>query len=236
MSYRDTRVISLTEDYVILGNIKFTVMPPAAKCSAYGRPQNPAFTRFVAQQGYEQTRKVLGHKIYTFSVPDDPLGIRTVVLACGFGFPRIKQEDDCVTEYAKLGISWRKDGLVTFRESAVAISPQTRGYRAVWGLEQRAFIGTVYINSTDEAKQIGRRHDVYQLLPNLPSGGILLQSSFSGAIIEASKVGDMWILRLLLPITDHGECAGDSYGKIYLDAYDYFISKHSRTYHRRLVS
>lgn len=234
MRTKDPRFSELSKNIFLLGEIEMTAMPPAAKCVTYGTPSSPATAKIVDKHGDEQIEKVLGHEQYRFSVPNDKCGVQTVAMACGYGYPVISPQNKYSRrEYNQLGVYWGTDGIARFTVPVIAISPQTTDFYALWGVQEVALIGSVYKGAKDEAEQSHNRHDIYQLLLNLPAGGILFQSGTSGAITEVVKIGDMWNISLLLPMTGRGLHAEEKCYKTFKAAYDYFCKKHFRECHWR---
>ena len=234
MRTKDPRFKELSINTFLLKEIKITAMPPAAKCVTYGTPFSPTTVKITNKHGDERIEKVLGYEKHYFSVPNDEHGVQTVAMACGYGYSAISPQNEYNrSEYDKLGVYWGPGGIAKFTVPAIAISPQTTDFYVLWGLQESALVGSIYKDARSEAEQSHDRHDIYQLLLNLPAGGILFQSGKSGTITEVVKIGDMWNLSLLLPIIGSDLHSAEKYYETFKAAYDYFRKKHFRECHWR---
>lgn len=161
-------------------------------------------------------------KSWSFQVPDSALGIQTVAKALGNGMADLVScSRTCAEECKAHGAVWRRDSegarVVEFEEPTLAISPDTCGWRAVWGGMKQAYAG--YTSTEEDPDEMEWSVDFYDLHPGMKDGGCIVQSSSSSAAIKAEKKGSVWTITLTLPILESGQKVGYGYESVYLWAY-----------------
>lgn len=162
----------------------------------------------------------LRHVSWQFTVADSRLGIIAVAMALGNGMADLNPNDDCVAAYDGLGVSFDESGRqAKYKKPFIFLSPNTAGYRSIWGGPAEAFVENLEIDSYFD---ICWSVDVYGFRPNLGDGGILIQSSSSAAFVAAVKEGNIWTLTLTMPMLADGRTVGSAYAKNFRAAWAWY--------------
>lgn len=197
------------------------------KAWRYGDPVQTSTIRAVVDGSKDEWKDVKAFRILSFQVPDTEIGVQAVAMACGHGMPSgIDEYNVCYEDYLKLGLKpARSSGRTRFGKPVLAVSKQTAGYRSVWGgiCDSYLFALEVDDQESDDATDFG--HDIFMLNTNLRDGGILVQSSSSGAYVRAQKVKHTWTVELIQPVAVDGKISGRGYEAVFRSGFDYFCSK-----------
>lgn len=160
----------------------------------------------------------LRHTSWQFTVTDSKLGIIAVAMALGNGMSDLSLEDECAAAYGGLGVSFDKsEHQAKYKKPFIFLSPNTAGYRSIWGGPAEAFTENLVTYS-----EIDWSVDVYEFRPNLRDGGILVQSSSSAAFVAAVKKGNVWTLTLTMPMLADGRTVGSAYAKNFRAAWAWY--------------
>ena len=130
-------------------------------------------------------------------------------MALGHGMANLSMSDDCSDMYEGYGVEFAKKGSVhflRFHQPNLFLASATSGFRAAWGGIHRSFSEELTTMEEDSWTV-----DVYELRPNLPDGGVIVQSGNSCAFVLAEKRGQTWRLTLTMPVTPSGKPVGSEY-------------------------
>lgn len=169
-------------------------------------------------------------KSWSFEVPDSKTGVMAVAKALGHGMadlsPALGNQEAHDELQKNYGIKLKKvkrhseftsygQGM-TCEEPVLAISPDTLGYRCVWGGVLEAYDPTAELSSD------GLSMHFYKLHPGMKDGGCLVQSASSSATILARKSGGIWTVTLIMPMLGNGRTVGKSYDSAFRGAYKWY--------------
>ena len=162
------------------------------KIHAYGKPFTGQYAKTLKKEEdgvfwQDGEKEIVGHVSETFSVNDDWDGIKAVAEACGYGHSDWDEE-------AEEDLKRFNDPDAIF----LTFGLETWGYREVTGGVVDALKGTVHGEGDFD------EWDVYKLEPGMDDGGIVVQSSSSGSMVEAQKKGDTWNITLTMPKFEDG--------------------------------
>lgn len=198
----------------------------------YGEPVETGVVRAAIAdesrdiQSCDIEKRVKTFRVLSYEVPDTELGLQAVAMACGYGMPNhINEHNVHYEDYVDLGLTMTKKGKLRFSKPVIALSPQTSGYRVAWGGVEEAFYGAFEVDDQEEDNATDWEHEVYVLRTNLPDGGILTQSSSSGAFIWAEKKGHVWTVSLQLPVTEDDRVCGRGYEGVFRSGFYYYCDK-----------
>lgn len=174
-------------------------------------------------------KKVKAFRVLSYEVPDTEVGLQAVAMSCGYGMLSCADAHEAhLEEHPKLKLTITQKGKVRFGEPVIVLSPRMSGYCGVWGGVDNSHIYDVEIDPLEEDDVIvrdGLYYDVYLLRTNLWDGGILIQSSSSGAFIWAEKKGHVWVVSLQLPIAEDGRICGRGYESAFRGGFYYYRDK-----------
>ncbi len=192
----------------------------------YGTPVDVYTVKVKVEGSRDERTSVTGFQVLSYQVTDGKLGLQAVAKSLGHGCPSgIDERSFRYDTYKELGFVSCKHGNTKFSKPVLALSQQTAGYRVAWGGVCDAYLEELEVDDWDEEDVTDWTHDVYLLRTNLADGGVLIQSSSSGAIIRAEKKGHTWTLSLQMPVDADGVVRGRGYEAMFRAGYNYYCDK-----------
>lgn len=156
---------------------------------------------------------------WQFQVTNDWNSLKAVAHALGHGMSELSPMDDDARFYSQYGLHFpHHNNRPNYSKPCLFISESTIGYRAIWGLTTDAFQQHLHTNAA-----LGWSIDVYQLSPDLPDGGFLIQSASSAATLMAEKTIDRWTITCSAPVQpDSDQIIGKGYFHAFQSAYQWY--------------